>query len=65
MRIKNWAKKRTNNWRNEEKELGRERTKIGEMRIKNWEGRETNIAEMRIKNWAKKRTNNWRNEDQE
>ncbi len=50
MRIKNWAKKRTNNWRNEDKELGRERTKTGEMRIKNW---------------AKKRTNNWRNEDQE
>ncbi len=50
MRIKNWAKKRTNNWRNEDKELGRERTKIGEMRITNW---------------AKKRTNNWRKENQE
>ncbi len=27
MRIKNWVKKRTNNWRNEDKELGRERIK--------------------------------------
>ncbi len=50
MRIKNWAKKRTNNWRNE-----------GE----HWKGRRPNIGEMRIKNWAKKRIRNWRKEDKE
>jgi hypothetical protein len=76
---KNWAKKRTNNWKNEDKELGKERSIIGEMRIKNWtkkrnnwrnegehwKGRGPNIGEMRIKNWAKKRIRKWRKEDKE
>ncbi len=81
MRIKNWAKKRTDNWRNEDKELGKEKIYCnGEIRTKNWakkrtnngrnegehwKGRGPNIGEMRIKNWAKKRIRNWRKEDKE
>ncbi len=77
----NLAKKGINNWRNEDKELEKEKIYcIGEIRIKNWakkrtnnwrnegehwKGRGPNIGEMRIKNWAKKRIRNWRKEDKE
>jgi hypothetical protein len=49
-RTKIWATKGIINWRNEDKELGKERTKY-------WRNEDQQV-------WEKKVINDWRNEDQ-